>query len=151
MAIDGDQQTKSVRRWPLRLYAMVATLFAIPTISKLRDGLKWSNEAQLVIVSPVQIDRVRVTYDDRDIRMRPEFWGAVYGYAVFPGLRTRKFEPVLTVSWQGPSGPVSISRVMRQVDYSVCLYVLTLDSAGMPMRDDRPDRYSPFWWSCSLY
>lgn len=151
MPHDDDQGAKCARRWPLRLYAVIVTLIALPSIHDVWSAIRWPNHAQLVVVSPAQIDRVTVTYDGRPIERRPNLWGSVYGYAAYPRLLTRSLNPVLQVSWEGPSGPVTISRVMRQVDSGpVCLYVLALDSAGIPVAGERRDEHSPFWWSCSM-
>ncbi|MBY0332356.1 MAG: hypothetical protein K2X49_17010 [Acetobacteraceae bacterium] len=129
---------------------MVLTAAALPPIRQAWDEIFGPNEAQLVIVSAAPIRNVSVTYDGRTIEPRPG-WPTrdVHGYAAFPAMRTRIFEPVLHVSWEGPSGPLSVSRIMRQADSGrVCLYVLNLDNAGVPVGPEPPGALSPFWWTC---
>jgi hypothetical protein len=141
---------KRVVRWGLAAYALVMTAAALPQIRQAWDEIFGPTDAQLVIVSAAPISNVIVTYDGRRIDRRPD--GAtsdVQSYATFPAMRTRIFEPVLSVSWEGADGPRSVSRVMRQADSGrVCLYVLNLDSAGVPIGPEPPDQFSPFWWTC---
>ncbi|MBY0339196.1 MAG: hypothetical protein K2X11_21465 [Acetobacteraceae bacterium] len=126
------------------------TAAALPPIRQAWDEIFGPHDAQLVIVSAAPIRNVSVTYDGRMIEPRPG-WPTrdVQSYAAFPAMRTHAFEPLLQVSWEGPSGPVSVSRVMRQADSGrLCLYVLKLDARGTPMGLDPPDALSPFWWTC---
>lgn len=141
---------KRMLRLALVVYAVVMTLAALSPVRAIWDEFLGPNEAQLLIVSPAAIRNVSVIYDGRPIEQQPG-WPTreLTGYAAFPGMRTRVFEPLLNVSWDGPSGPMSVSRSMRQADSGrLCLYVLSLDAAGAPVDKERPDALSPFWWSC---
>jgi hypothetical protein len=132
------------------VYALIMTIAALQPVRRAWDEIFGPNDAQLIIVSAVPIRNVSVTYDGRSIVSRPD-WPTkdLQGYATFPAMRTRIFEPVLSVSWEGPDGARSVSRVMRQADSGrVCLYVLNLNFAGVPIGPEPPDELSPFWWTC---
>lgn len=150
MVASGRQGAKRALWRALSVYAVVMTAAALQPIRHAWDEIFGPNDAQLVIISPATIRHVTVTYDGRRIASRPDWpMNNLHGYAAFPAMRTRIFEPVLSVSWEGPDGARSVSRVMRQADSGrVCLYVLTLDAAGIPIRPEPPDEISPFWWSC---
>ncbi len=122
----------------------------MPPVRQAWDDVFGPNEAQLVIVSAAPIRNVSVAYDGHIIGPRVGWpTGDVPRYAMFPPMRTRAFEPVLQVSWEGPSGSLSVSRVMRQADSGrLCLYVLNLDTAGAAVGPEPPDALSPFWWTC---
>lgn len=140
----------SVLRWALAVCALVMTAAALPAVRHTWDEVFGPNDAQLVIVSAAPIRDVSVTYDGRVIEPRPGRPTLDFQtYGTFPGMRTRVVGPVLHVSWNGPSGAQSVSRIMRQFDSGrVCLYVLNLDAAGMPIRVEPADEFSPFWWTC---
>jgi hypothetical protein len=144
------QTTKRAAWWALAGYALLATAAALPPIRQAWDSMFGPFDAQLVIVSAAPIRNLGVTYDGRRIDRRPDWpTNDVQGYATFPAMRTRVVEPILSVSWDGPNGPRSVSRAMRQADSGrVCLYVLNLDSAGVPISPEPPDQVSPFWWTC---
>jgi hypothetical protein len=103
-----------------------------------------------LIVTGAPLRDVRVIYDGRSIKERPDpYVRDVWDYAAFPDMRTRKFEPIIQVSWEGPDGPRSVSRAMRQFDSAPeCLYVLRLDAAGVPMAPNERTELAPFWWHC---
>lgn len=145
-----SQWAKRAFWWALVAYALVITIAALQPVRQAWDEIFGPNDAQLVIVSAAPIRNVSVTYDGRRIDRRPDWpTSDVQSYATFPAMRTRIFEPVLSVSWEGPDGPRSVSRVMRQADSGrVCLYVLNLDPAGVPIGPEPPDEFSPFWWTC---
>ena len=150
MLAKTSQGTKHAQSWALMAYAIVMTIAALQPVRQAWDEIFGPNDAQLVIVSATPVRNVSVTYDGRSIVSRPD-WPTkdLQGYAAFPAMRTRIFEPVLSVSWEGPDGSRSVSRVMRQADSGrVCLYVLNLDSAGVPIGPEPPDGLSPFWWTC---
>jgi hypothetical protein len=140
-------------RSALVVYAIVMTLAALSPLREVWDELLGPNEALLVIISPSLVRDVRVTYGGRPIQPRPQPPSRdVFGYATFPALRTGVLEPVLQVSWDGPSGPMTVTRSMRQFDSGRrCLYVLELDSNGAPVGQQEPDDFSPFWWTCHAY
>ena len=150
MIADNNQGARRVPRWLLPVYAVVVTGLALQPVRQAWDELFGPNDAQLVIVSAAPIRNVSVTYDGRRIDRRPDWpTSDVQSYATFPAMRTRIFEPGLSVSWEGPDGARSVSRIMRQFDSGrVCLYVLNLDSAGVPIGPEPPDEFSPFWWTC---
>ena len=131
-------------------YALLMTVAALPSVREGWDAIFGPNDAQLLIVTAAEIRDVSVIYDGRRIAPRPGSpMREIRSYAAFPTMRTRRFEPVLQVSWEGPSGPMSVSRVMRQADAGrLCLYVLTLDSTGAPVTGEPPSALSPFWWTC---
>lgn len=137
--------------WLLPGCALVMTIAAMQPVRDAWDEIFGPNDAQLVIVSAGLIRNVSVTYDGRRIGSRPDGpTKDLQGYAAFPAMRTRVFAPVLGVSWEGPDGPRSVSRIMRQADSGrVCLYVLNIDSGGIPVTHEPADALSPFWWTCS--
>ena len=145
-----SQGAKCALRWALVAYALIMTIAALQPVRQAWDEIFGPNDAQLIIVSATPVRNVSVTYDGRRIERRPDWpTGDMQSYATFPAMRTRIFEPVLSVSWEGPGGARSVSRVMRQADSGrVCLYVLNLDSAGVPIGPEPPDGLSPFWWTC---
>ena len=150
MLAKTSQGAKHALSWALMAYAIVMTMAALQPVREAWDEIFGPNDAQLIIVSAAPIRNVSVTYDGRSIVSRPD-WPTkdLQGYAAFPAMRTRLFEPVLSVSWDGPDGARSVSRVMRQADSGrVCLYVLNIDSAGVPVSQERLDALSPFWWTC---
>lgn len=150
MLTKTGQGAKSALWWTLAAYAFFMTIAALQPVRQAWDEIFGPNDAQFIIVSATPIRNVSVTYDGRGIAPRPD-WPTrdIQRYAAFPAMRTRAFEPVLHVSWEGPDGPRSVSRVMRQADSGrVCLYVLNLDSAGIPIGAEPPDEFSPFWWTC---
>ncbi len=131
-------------------YALLMTAAALPPIRQGWDEIFGPNDAQLVIISAVPLRNVIVTYDGQFIDPRPG-WPTrdLQRYTTFPAMRTRAFEPVLEVSWDGPSGPATVSRIMRQNDSGrLCLYVLDVDATGTAAGPEPPDALSPFWWSC---
>ena len=150
MLASGHQGVKRARCWALAVYALLMTAAALPPIRQAWDEIFGPHDAQLVLVSAAPIRNVSVTYDGRLIAPRPS-WPTrdVQSYAAFPAMRTRAFEPVLQVSWEGPDGPRTVSRVMRQADSGrQCLYVLNLNAGGIPVGAEPPDEFSPFWWTC---
>lgn len=150
MLRSGGHWAKRALWWALAVYAVIVTAAVLPPIRQAWDEIFGPNDAQLVLVSAAPIRNVSVTYDGRLIEPRPG-WSTrdVQSYAAFPAMRTRAFEPVLQVSLEGPSGPVAVSRVMRQADSGrVCLYVLNLDAQGTPVGPEPSDALSPFWWTC---
>ena len=150
MLANDHQGAKRALWWALAVYALLMTATALPPVRQAWDEIFGPHDAQLVIVSATPIRNVSVAYDGRAIEPRPN-WPTrdVRRYAAFPAMRTRAFEPVLHVSWEGPSGPVTVSRVMRQADSGrFCLYVLNLDARGTPVGPESPDALSPFWWTC---
>jgi hypothetical protein len=134
------------------VYALVMTAATLSPVREVWDEILGPNEAQFFIVTAASIDNVSVTYDGRHREPRPGWHAStIKDYAAFPNLRTRAVQPVLHVSWEGPDGARSLSRVMRQFDSGrVCLYVLSLDSAGVPISPEPSDEFSPFWWTCHL-
>ena len=150
MLTKNNHRAKRVLRWLLLACAMLSAALAVQPVHEAWDEIFGPNDAQLIIVSAAPIRNVSVTYDGRSIVSRPD-WPTkdLQGYAAFPAMQTRRFEPVLSVSWDGPDGAQSVSRVMRQADSGrVCLYVLNIDSAGVPVSQERLDALSPFWWTC---
>jgi hypothetical protein len=145
-----SQGAKCALWWALVAYALIMTIAALQPVRQAWDEIFGPNDAQLIIVSAAPIRNVSVIYDGRSIVSRPDWpTNDLQGYAAFPAMRTRLFEPVLSVSWDGPDGARSVSRVMRQADSGrVCLYVLNIDSAGVPVSQERLDALSPFWWTC---
>jgi hypothetical protein len=141
---------KRVLRWALVVCALLLTASWLMPVQRAWDDLLGPNEAQLLIVSAAPIRNVSVTYDGQAIESRPGWpTGGASRYAAFPDMRTRAYEPVLRVSWEAPDGPRSVSQVMRQADSGrLCLYVLHLDAAGIPVSPEPPDPLSPFWWTC---
>lgn len=150
MLAKTSQGAKCALWWALGAYALIMTIAALQPVRQAWDEIFGPNDAQLIIVSATPVRNVSVTYDGRRIERRPDWpTGDMQSYATFPAMRTRIFEPVLSVSWEGPGGARSVSRVMRQADSGrVCLYVLNLDSAGVPIGPEPPDGLSPFWWTC---
>jgi len=146
----GHRVAKRALSWTLAVSVLVLVVWALPSIRQAWEESFGPNDAQLIIVSAAPIRDVNVTYDGRRIEPRPG--GStrdVQDYAAFPGMRTRAVEPALQVSWDGPSGPATVLRAMRQPDSGrVCLYVLKLDAAGMPVGPEPPDTLSPLWWTC---
>lgn len=150
MLRSGRQWAKRALWWALAVYAVIVTAAVLPPIRQAWDEIFGPNDAQLVISSAAPIRNVSVTYDGRTIEPRPG-WPTrdVQSYAAFPAMRTRVVQPVLQVSWEGPDGARSVSRIMRQFDSGpVCLYVLNIDAAGIPIGPEPPDEFSPFWWTC---
>ena len=150
MLAKTSQGAKHALSWALMAYAIVMTMAALQPVREAWDEIFGPRDAQLIVVSAAPIRNVSVTYDGRSIVSRPD-WPTkdLQGYAAFPAMQTRRFEPVLSVSWDGPDGAQSVSRVMRQADSGrVCLYVLNIDSAGVPVSQERLDALSPFWWTC---
>ena len=150
MLAKTSQGAKHALSWALIAYAIVMTMAALQPLRETWDEISGQHDAQLVISSAAPIRNVSVTYDGRSIEPRPG-WPTrdVQSYAAFPAMRTRVVQPVLQVSWEGPDGARSLSRIMRQFDSGrVCLYVLNLDSAGTPIGPEPPDEFSPFWWTC---
>lgn len=149
MAPDGQQRSTRVLFGIVGVYALLITGWAIPTVRDLIDKFFGPNEAQLVLVSDTPLLRVRVTYDEREVLPRPNWGpGAAPTYATFTPLRTRAFEPTLSVSWETNEGRASVSRTMRQTDHRRCLYVLRIDAAGRALPPEPTDAHSPFWWTC---
>lgn len=136
--------------WAMVAYALVTTAAALSSIRQAREEIFGPNDAQPVIVSAMPLQNVSVTCDGRGIERRPDWpTSDMQRDAAFPAMRTRILEPVLGVSWEGPDGPRSVSRVMRQADSGrVCVYVLNLDSAGIPIGPEPPGELSPFWRTC---
>jgi hypothetical protein len=150
MLASDRQRGRRVLFRVLLAYALVATAAAMPGVRQAWDEIFGPNDAQLVIVSEALIRNVRVTYDGREIGSRPD-WPIeeLIGYAAYPAMRTRLFEPLLTVTWEGPNGARSVSRVMRQSDSGrVCLYVLSIDSDGDPAAREPSGSMAPFWRTC---
>jgi hypothetical protein len=144
---------RRVLRWAFAAYVLVVTAAALTPIREAWDEILGPNEAQLIIVTDVPIRNVSVTYDGQPIEERPRWVTRdVQDYAAYPNMRVNVFEPILEVSWEGPGGPRSISRVMRHFDWGRrCLFVLKLDAAGEPIVPERPDGRSPFWWNCHQF
>lgn len=150
MAGSFNQWAKCVLRWAFYIYVVVLSAASLPPIRAVWDDIFQPPNAQLLIVTPVRLHDVTVVYDGRVIKQRPgSFIRVVAGYGAYPDMRTRKFEPMIQVSWVGPDGPRSVSRTMRQVDSGPeCLYVLRLDAAGVPIAPDQRTELAPFWWNC---
>jgi hypothetical protein len=150
MLASDRQRGRRVLFRALLAYALVATAAAMPGVRQAWDEIFGPNDAQLVIISAAPIRNVLVTYDGRPIERRPDGpTRDVQSYAVFAAMRTRALQPVLHVSWESQGEGRSLSRTMRQFDSGrVCLYVLTLDPAGVPAPPERPDEFSPIWWTC---
>ncbi|QYU68388.1 hypothetical protein J4558_26895 [Leptolyngbya sp. 15MV] len=139
--------------WVSAGFALGVSAAALLPVQEVWDEFARPHEAQFFVVTATPIRNLVVTYDGKRIEQRPG-WPTrdVVGYAAFPGMRASVLEPVLSVSWEGPNGPQSISRAMRQFDSGrLCLYVLNLDGSASPIELERPDNFSPFWWTCSSY
>lgn len=117
------------------------------------DELFGPNDAQLMVIAEAPLLDVHVRYDGRVIAPRLGWVrGSHIGYALFPAMRARKYEPVLEVTWRTMTEEHSLSKPMEQVDSGGrCLYVLRLDRKGDPVLPERHDSFSPFWWTCHFY
>ena len=152
MASGQRQGPSCVRSWFWGLFAGLAAGYVFYAVSEALEHIIGPNEAQLVVFSEAPIQDVQVVYDGLPVASRPDVLpGGRSQYFLFPGLRSGQFEPVLQVSWRGPSGLASISRPMRQFHPDRrCLYLLRLDQFGNVIELDPPDSLSPFWWRCSF-
>lgn len=150
MASRLGRGAKRALRWALLAYALVMTIAALPSVRENWDAIFGPNDVQLLIVTAAAIRDVSVIYDGRRIEPRPGSpMREIRSYAAFPAMRTRNLRPVLQVVWEGPQGRRSVSQIMQQYDSGrVCLYVLNLDSTGVPVGPAPPDEHSPFWWTC---
>lgn len=149
MSSDRQQGATRVLLGVVGACALLVTGLVIPSVRDLIDEFFGPNEAQLVLVSDTPPLRVRVTYDDGEVVPRPNWGpGAAPTYATFAPLRTRAFEPTLSVLWETSEGRASVSRTMRQTDHRRCLYVLRIDAAGRALPPEPTDARSPFWWTC---
>jgi hypothetical protein len=150
MADDAKPGHSRIRTWFCGLLAGLAAAYLFHVVSEAFDEEFGPPEAQLIVTSEAPLLDVHVSYDGRVIASRPGLTrGSEPSYALFPMMRTRKFEPVLQISWRTASGQQSLSQPMRQFDSGrLCLYVLRLDQAGDPVPPEPPDSHSPFWWTC---
>ena len=149
MSYDRRQRATYVLLGIVGTYALFVTGLAIPSVRDLLDEFFGPNEAQLVLVSDTPLLRVRVTYADHEVMPQPNWGsGAAPTYATFAPLRTRAFEPTLSVSWETSESRASVSRTMPQSDHRRCLYVLRIDAAGHALPPEPTDAHSPFWWTC---
>lgn len=153
MPSDVNQGRSRVRSWVCGLIAGLAVAYFFGAMREGLDDIIGPSEANLIVISDEPLLDVHVSFDGRVIASRPGLpRGRESSYALFPMMRTRKFEAVLQISWRTASGQRSLSQPMRQFDSGrLCLYVLRLDQAGNPVPPEPPNSHSPFWWTCHSF